>query len=177
MLSLLHSNLAAAAASILPLTRIKVAAAARLTYPLRPGPCVATQAGRRRSTQDKWSRQPGVLATQSQPGPQQTQQQQPQHPDPAADDLDLLAAAAAATGAANFAGVPPPRASSPSTAPDATIRSIPDAEPTYALPAGRTLRYAAADKLQLSGAEMRDIGARLRTWRRGWRGPVLRVWR
>jgi hypothetical protein len=179
------STAAAAFAQRPPLPGIRVAAAAPLTYTTRPGPCVlATQTGNRHTARAKWPRQPGVQPTKArrQPGPAQTsrQQHQVQHPDPAADDLDLLAAAAAATGAVNVAGAPPTRAPSPSTtapAAAATIRSIPDAEPTYILPAGRTLRYAAADKLQLSGAEMRDIGARLRTRRPGWRGPVLRVWR
>jgi hypothetical protein len=112
--------------------------------------------------------------------------------DPAADDLDLLAAAAADTVVAN-AGLHPPNTIAGGPAGEAAaaaaalpaaavaarpgqITSIPDAEPKYVLPAGRRLRYSAADKTQLSGADMRDIGRRLRTPRRG-SGPLLRIWR
>lgn len=128
---------------------------------------------------------------QSHTEPSQRQPQQQLLPDPAADDLDLLAAAAAATVVAN-AGLPPPHSTAGRPAgttavalPAATtaiatrqgqVICIPDAEPKYVLPAGRQLRYAAADKTQLSGADMRDIGRRLRTPRKG-SGTLLRIWR
>lgn len=122
--------------------------------------------------------------------------QQPLLPDPEADDLDFLAAAAAVatplspitnspststpTGVTQAAAT---RSSSPAATagaaghvPISPITSIPDAGPRYALPVGKTPRYTAADKLQLSGEEMRDIGRRLRRVRRGAQS-VLRVFR
>lgn len=96
--------------------------------------------------------------------------------------MDLLAAAASGASVTTSlhvgAAVNPSSTRQPASAASALspITSIPDAEPKHALPVGRKLRYAAADKLQLSGEEMRDIGRRLRTEPRGPR-PVLRVWR
>jgi hypothetical protein len=122
---------------------------------------------------------------------------QPLLPDPEADDLDFLAAAAAVahplspiTSLPNTTtptGVTQAAAAARSLVPTATtgaaghvpinpITSIPDAGPRYALPEGRTPRYTAADKLQLSGEEMRDIGRRLRRVRSGTQS-VLRVFR
>jgi hypothetical protein len=146
--------------------------------------------------QQQWLQQQAEHKRQQAPHQQQQQPrltQPPQRqqgllPDPVADDLDLLAAAAAATVVAN-AGLPTlnsttGRPAGKTAAPSATavvarpgqIASIPDAEPKYVLPAGRQLRYAAADKMQLSGADMRDIGRRLRSPRMG-SGPLLRIWR
>jgi len=126
-------------------------------------------------------------ASQSSPRQQQQrgwqkQQQQQQHsrlqPDPAADDLDVLAAAASSTVSMNSSSHPAAASTvlQAPAAPISPITSIPEGGATYALPAGRTPRYTAADKLQLSGEEMRDIGRRLRRPLRG-AGPVLRVFR
>lgn len=123
------------------------------------------------------------------PSPSLQQQQQQQRgwqqqqysllqPDPAADDLDVLAAAASSTVSINSSSNPAAASTvlQATAAPISPITSIPEGGATYALPAGRTPRYTAADKLQLSGEEMRDIGRRLRRPLRG-TGPVLRVFR
>lgn len=106
-------------------------------------------------------------------------------PDPAADDLDALVAAAAAPAAPAAAGngVGVRTGQGPASLPLAArvplaITSIQEARSPYQVPPGRTPRYTALDKLQLSGEAMRDIAVRLRRPRRGRdSGKVLRVFR